>query len=204
MSKPSTRRLGRELAVQCLFQLDHNSTPLEEALPGFLAFKNEDGDSIVSSPKVREFAEQLIRGVEQNREQIDRRIREVAENFELHRIGGIERAVIRLGIFELLQSRDVPAAVIINEAIELALSFSGTEARRFVNGVLDRVRVDIGRPSHEPASQLRRSEKKPRAAAETAEADPVDWMTKQMAQVAREDAKSPPGDSTAPNNPPPQ
>jgi transcription antitermination protein NusB len=201
MSKPSTRRLGRELAVQCLFQLDHNPTPLDEALPGFLAFKGEDGDPIAGSPASCEFAEYLIRGVDENREEIDRRIRDVAENFELHRIGGIERAVIRLGIFELLQSREVPAAVIINEAIELALAFSGSEARRFVNGVLDRVRIDIGRPSHEPAVHLKRMEKQMRIVAKQ-DTKPVKWMTKHMERIAREDSAKPPGASVDPNRPP--
>ena len=187
MSKPSTRRLGRELAVQCLFQLDHNSTPLEEALPAVLAFKGEDGEPIADSAKVREFAGQLVRGVDQHRDEIDRRIRDVATNFELHRIGGIERAVIRLGIYELLHCQDVPAAVVINEAIELALAFSGSEARRFVNGVLDRVRIDIGRPSHEPAMHLRRMEKQMRVVSKE-DTQPVEWMTKHMERIAREDA----------------
>jgi N utilization substance protein B len=199
MSKPSTRRLGRELAVQCLFQLDHNSTPLEDALPCILAFKGEDGEPLANSAKVRDFAERLVRGVNQYRDDIDRLIREVAANFELHRIGGIERAVIRLGIYELLHSHDVPAAVVINEAIELALSFSGSEARRFVNGVLDRVRIDLGRPSHEPATHLRRMETQMRVVAKQ-EDQPVEWMTKQMERVAQEDtSKQAGGDTAEPN-----
>jgi N utilization substance protein B len=153
MKKPGSRRQGRELAVQLLYQLDHNSTPLEEILPHFFDFKKEDGQPLSSSAKARAFAEELVRGVAANRDEIDERIRAAASNFELHRIGGVERAILRLAIFEMLHSPDVPPVVAINEAIDVAKKFTSPDGPRFINGVLDQIRTKIDRPARTPSKK---------------------------------------------------
>jgi len=146
------RRAGREFAVQCLFQLDHNSTAFEEALPRILEFKKDDGTRLAPTGKAREFAEQLIRGVLSSQTEIDQRIRTAAQNFQLDRIGGVERAILRLAIYEMTHSLDVPPVVIINEALEIAKRFAAEDAAKFVNGVLDRIHHTLQRPSRTPAA----------------------------------------------------
>jgi N utilization substance protein B len=162
MKPTGKRRAGREFAVQCLFQLDHNSTPFEEALPRILAFKKDDGSRLAPSGKACEFAEQLIRGVLGRQKEIDARIRSAAQNFQLDRIGGVERAILRLAIYEMTNSLDVPPVVIINEALEIAKRYAAEDAAKFVNGVLDRIHHTLQRPSRTPAG--------PRPATETANA----------------------------------
>lgn len=146
--KPSgKRRTGRELAVQFLFALDHNKTPLEEALPGFMDFKKEDGTPLVPDEKPRRFCEDLVRGVASQAKDIDDRIIQATANFNISRIGGVERAILRMAIYEMVHCLDVPPVVAINEALEIAKKFSGDEACSFINGVLDRVRGTLDRPA---------------------------------------------------------
>jgi N utilization substance protein B len=150
MKPTGKRRAGREFAVQCLFQLDHNPTPLEEALPRILDFKKDDGSRVAPTGKAREFAEELIRGVLASQKEIDQRIKTAAQNFQLERIGGVERAILRLAIYEMTHSLDVPPVVIINEALEIAKRFAAEDAPKFVNGVLDRIHHSLQRPSRTP------------------------------------------------------
>jgi transcription antitermination protein NusB len=163
------RRAGREFAVQCLFQLDHNSTPLDEALPRILEFKKDDGSRVAPTGKARAFAEELIRGVLASQTEIDQRIKSAAENFQLERIGGVERAILRLAIYELTRSLDVPPVVIINEALEIAKRFAAEDAPKFVNGVLDRIHHSLQRPSRTPAG--------PPSKTQSAEATPDNAQT---------------------------
>jgi N utilization substance protein B len=145
------RRAGREFAVQCLFQLDHNSTPFEEALPRILEFKKDDGNRVAPTGGAREFAKELVQGVLAGQKEIDERIKEAAQNFQLERIGGVERAILRLAIHELTHSLDVPPVVIINEAVEIAKRFAAEDGAKFINGVLDRIHHTLQRPSRAPA-----------------------------------------------------
>jgi transcription antitermination protein NusB len=151
MSKPGKRREGREVAVQILFHLDHNTTPLDEALPAVWSFRTDSDKPLASSDKARVFAEELVRGVQGHRPDIDSRIQRAASNFEIHRIGGVERAILRVAIYEMLYSLEVPPVVSITEAIEIAKKFGAEEASRFVNGVLDRIRSEIDRPARTAA-----------------------------------------------------
>jgi transcription antitermination protein NusB len=162
MSKPGKRREGREVAVQILFHLDHNTTPLDEALPGVWSFRTDSDKPLASSDKARLFAEELVRGVQSHRTDIDSRIQRAASNFEIQRIGGVERAILRVATYEMLHCLEVPPVVSITEAIEIAKKFGAEEASRFVNGVLDRIRSEIKRPARTAAP----------AAGSTVEAEP--------------------------------
>lgn len=145
MKRAGSRRAGRELAVQCLFHFDHNSTPPETALPALLEFTNESGKPIAATTEVRTFGEQLARAAWERRREIDIEISRAAENFRLDRIGGVERAILRLGVHEMLHCLDVPPVVAINEAVEIAKKFGAEDAVKFVNGVLDRIRKELPR-----------------------------------------------------------
>jgi N utilization substance protein B len=151
MKPVGKRRAGREFAVQCLFHLDHNPTPFGEVLPLILELKKDDGNKVAPTGKARDFAEELIRGVLASQAVIDERIRSAAQNFQLDRIGGVERAILRLAIYELTHSLDVPPVVIINEALEIAKRFAAEDAVKFVNGVLDRIHHTLQRPSRTAA-----------------------------------------------------
>ena len=82
----------------------------------------------------------------EHRPNIDERIRRYCENYEFRRISAVDRNVLRLAIYEMLYRGDIPPVVSINEAIELAKEFGGPDSGRFVNGILDRVKMDLSRP----------------------------------------------------------
>lgn len=180
---PGKRRHGRELAVQFLFVYDLNRGPLDQTLNGFLSFQRENGELLFSNEPAREFGERLIRGVIEHWNALDEQIKDATANFNLQRIGGIERAVLRLGIYEMFHCLDVPPVVAINEAVDLAKKFVGDDAGRFVNGVLDRIRHSLKRPARTAAG-------------------PVDFLDQQMSRVARDLGEST-TPSTSGSTPPP-
>ena len=136
------RREGREAAVQFLFQDDLNKTEaggLPRALEEFWTLRE-------SAPRTRQFAGELINGVLEHREAIDERIKRVTANYELHRIAPVDRNILRVAIYEMLYTGDVPPVVCINEAIEIAKRFGSEDSGRFVNGILDRLKEEAARP----------------------------------------------------------
>ena len=145
------RREGREAAVQFLYQLDLNG----EKGPGdagiFWGIHSGPGKAAVP-PKTRAFTEQLVAGVMAHRDEIDERIKQCTANYELGRLAAVDRNILRMAIFEMLHAPDVAPVIIINEAIEIAKKFGGDKSGGFVNGVLDRIKKDLGRPDREAAS----------------------------------------------------
>lgn len=152
------RREGREAAVQFLYQRDLNGNATAESV-------NEFWDLRPAAKKVREFGMTLAEGVLSNQAAIDERIRAVASNYDLHRIAAVDRNILRIAIYEMLFCPDVPPVVSINEAIEIAKRFGSEESGRFVNGVLDRVRGDLPRPSRKagvpPVGSVEKPAEKP-------------------------------------------
>ncbi|TAN36909.1 MAG: transcription antitermination factor NusB [Verrucomicrobia bacterium] len=136
----SSRHEARLWAVQFLFQRDFNDTAREAALVDFWEERK-------CRAKLRAFCEELIQGVELNREDIDRRLRKYAEHWSLERMGAVDRNIMRVALFEMLFCPDIPPVVSINEAVDLAKELSGRESGKFVNGILDRARQDVERPS---------------------------------------------------------
>jgi len=103
-----------------------------------------DAGQTVPEP-LREFANGIVRGTLERREEIDAMLAAHAQNWRVERMTVIDRLVLRIAVYEMLAGADTPSRVIINEAIELARSFSGDEAVGFVNGVLDAVRKELRR-----------------------------------------------------------
>ncbi len=132
----TTRREGREWALQVLFQLDFQPADPIETLAQFWQSNDLQHDPCV-------FTEELVCGVMEYRPAVDALIQRYADNWDLRRIGRVDRNVLRLAIFELMHRNDIPPAVSINEAIDLAKYFSSSESGRFVNGVLDRTRKEL-------------------------------------------------------------
>ncbi len=143
----SSRRISRECAAQFLYQQDANVLPepeLVKALEGFWSLRE------ITDP-VKVFGEELIRGVLAKRKEVDEKIKSHADNWDFDRIAKVDLSVLRLAVYELLFREDIPPVVSINEAIEIAKRFSTEESGRFVNGILDRVRKDLLRPSRQSA-----------------------------------------------------
>ena len=99
-----------------------------------------------ASKPIRDFALNLVEGVVQHRAETDERISRYAENYELGRLAVVDRNILRLAIYEMLHRHDIPPVVSINEAIEIAKRFGTAESSRFVNGILDRAKLDLTRP----------------------------------------------------------
>jgi N utilization substance protein B len=91
------------------------------------------------------FGEELIHGVIANIADIDARIKGLAHNWEFDRIARIDLAILRLAVFEMMHRKDIPPVVSINEAIDLSKQFSNADAKRFINGILDRLKDQTGR-----------------------------------------------------------
>jgi N utilization substance protein B len=103
----------------------------------------------LADPPVNDFTVALVEGAREHRARIDEILSAYADGWTIERMPGVDRAVLRLGVYELLYRDDVPDAVVIDEAVELAKSLSTDESPRFVNGVLARVLRD--RPTLAPA-----------------------------------------------------
>ena len=159
------RRLARERAVQFLFQYDLNppGNP-DEAIDKFWASQttaaiDEDKDRAtwVESKElpppstednaVRLFGEKLIRGVLDQMEELDNIISKEVKNWDINRIAKVDRSILRLAIYEMFYREDIPPVVTINEAIDIAKKFSTEKSGSFVNGILDKVKTKLMRPS---------------------------------------------------------
>lgn len=125
------RRRGRELALRVLFELEGTDKDAGTSL----AYQ---GEEVGASPDVRAFAQRLVLGCLENRERIDAAVT-AASTWSLADVGKVERAVLRLGTCELLESDGTPVAVIVDESLELARAYAGDDAVQYVNGVLGRI-----------------------------------------------------------------
>lgn len=141
------RRSGREAALQMLFQLEASSVSPAQAIELFWR-TFEDAD-----PEGRPYADAIVRGVAENLEAIDKRVVSASQNWRIERMSRVDRNLLRLGTWELTFKGDVPRAVILDEAVELAKSFGTDESSGFVNGVLDRIANDLGRRDGDRATK---------------------------------------------------
>ncbi|MFN2568072.1 MAG: transcription antitermination factor NusB [Candidatus Dormibacteria bacterium] len=126
------RHRGREVALRVTFELEGRDTDAASAL----AYQCED---MHVTGDIAGFADVLVRGLLESRPEVDAAIAEASTHWDLDNLGKVERAVLRLATYELLCAPDTPAAVIIDEAVELAKTYAGQEAAGFVNGVLGHV-----------------------------------------------------------------
>jgi len=144
---PSARRQNRIAAMQFLYMCESNRPDdLGAALRLFFENREKERDYYA-------FAEELAHGAWEKREVVDSVIREYAKNWAFHRIAKVDLAILRLAIYELTYRLDIPPIVTINEAIDLAKEFSDPEARRFVNGILDKVKGTLQRPLRQAATK---------------------------------------------------
>lgn len=124
------RRLARLRAVQALYQIDLTDCDADEALESVV--DKEEGE------KLSDFTKELVYGTLENLPTLDRIISESLQGWTLDRLGYMERAIVRMALYEMNYIKDIPVNVSFNEGIELAKAFGGEEASRFVNGVLSK------------------------------------------------------------------
>ncbi|MDD5634056.1 MAG: transcription antitermination factor NusB [Candidatus Omnitrophica bacterium] len=127
------RSFARETALKILYAMDIAKEPAVESFDKFWE------DSEIDVDEVRDFVKTLIFGVETNIEKIDGLIATYADNWKINRMAVIDRNIMRMAVYELLYSSDVPPKVAINEAIELAKKFGDKDSGKFVNGILDKI-----------------------------------------------------------------
>lgn len=134
------RRRAREIALQVLFQVDLVNAEPYRALDYLLAENNVPDDMAV-------FIRSLVKGTLEHLFEIDEYIKRYAIEWDLTRMANVDRNILRLGIYEMLYYNGTPLNVAINEALELAKTFSHEEAPRFINGIMGKIaREKIGDP----------------------------------------------------------
>lgn len=130
------RRMGREFAVQVLYGIDVSGEEPEGAIARHRASFDVDSEAAG-------FAQSLIHGVVEHREALDTRIARASRNWRLDRMSTVDRNILRVALYEMIYSSEVPPVVAINEAIEIAKAY-GTEASPpFINGILDQAAATI-------------------------------------------------------------
>ncbi len=145
VKKPSQRRENRIATIQFLYQWELNKPEeLNDAVATFLEDRDHKRDYYA-------FAEELIHGVIRVIDALDQEIVELAENWDFKRIAKVDLSILRLAIYELLHRSDIPPIVTINEAIDLGKDFSNPDSKRFINGLLDRMKNKIDRPLRKAA-----------------------------------------------------
>jgi len=161
------RRLARESALQILYQLEFDGSRVDSAIDLFWQNKRAPAET-------REYSRRLVEGIIAGQREIDEAIQSISQHWRIQRMALVDRNILRLAAFELLNSPHIAPAVVINEAIEIAKKFSGPEAATFVNGILDALRkkiqagekpgrevnnVPTGRPDKKSRTAARRSKK---------------------------------------------
>jgi N utilization substance protein B len=132
----SSRREARERALGLAYEREQRGIDTEKVLADL-------------DVRADEYAERLLRGVEEHRDEIDDLLRRYSQHWSLERMPVIDRALLRLGTYELAFERDTPTGVVINEAVELAREYSTKDSGRFVNGLLSRIAEEVRRPELE-------------------------------------------------------
>ncbi len=127
------RTKARECAFQLLYQWEITREPMGAVLEGFWRLRS-------GTPQVRAMAERLALGAQARAGELDAAIAEAATHWRLDRIAPVDRTILRLGAYELVAETETPAAVVLDEAVELAKRFGEEDSPAFVNGVLDAIR----------------------------------------------------------------
>ena len=134
------RSRAREVALQLLYQRDHNPRVDRAKIEGFVRAR-------LHNPILETFCLSLYDGVVAKQDEIDLRLAEAAENWRLPRMAAVDRNVLRLGAYELLGAPETPPHVVLDEAIELARRYGAQDSSAFVNGVLDKLRQSSATPT---------------------------------------------------------
>jgi transcription antitermination factor NusB len=127
------RRKAREYVLQMLFQSEFSGPDGDKPVPEGVGPGKDDKEEL------KRFAVDIYRGTLGHLGEIDKVIRDAAEHWELHRMAAVDRNILRFAVYEILYRDDIPAAVTINEALEIAKKYSSLESVPFINGLLDKI-----------------------------------------------------------------
>ncbi|MHB9926902.1 transcription antitermination factor NusB [Clostridium botulinum] len=140
------RRKSREVAMRLLFQTTLNGENLEEALENLKDVreseeitKEKDYESVDLKDVDIDYVKRIIKGIEENKEEIDEKIKGNLKNWKIERLSKVDLSILRLCTYELKFEEDIPNRVSVNEAIELAKKYSGEKSTTFINGVLGKM-----------------------------------------------------------------
>lgn len=128
-----SRRKAREIALQLIFSLDLNNANILDTLSLYWEHNPNEYEIV-------EFANTLVKGTVANLKRIDELISKYTKNWNIERLAGVDRNILRVAIYELIIYKETPVNVVINEAVELAKKYSTSESGGFVNGILDKVK----------------------------------------------------------------
>ena len=126
------RTQARQSTLQILYQIEVARTSPEEAIADYF-LSNEFG-----LPH-QQFTRTLVEGVASRQDELDKVISRYAKNWQISRMAVVDKNILRLGVYELLHTEDIPPKVTINEAVELAKKFGDLDSPKFINGILDSV-----------------------------------------------------------------
>jgi N utilization substance protein B len=132
-----SRSRCREWALQVLYQAEYLGHRQGETIRYYRHFQERD--------KVPAYLTKLVEGVTAHQEELDALIKQHSEHWRLERMAAVDRNLLRLALYELLHQPEIPAKVVINEAVELAKRYGSEESGSFINGILDRIRQHVGR-----------------------------------------------------------
>ena len=139
----SLRHSGRQAAVKILYSLEFSDEKPETAADAYWSDSK-------ASRKMKTYAMSLINGVCENRDQIDTAIDKASAHWPVKRMPVVDLCILRLAVYELMICNDIPVAVAINEAVELAKDFSGQESASFINGILGNIVKEVERLGDKP------------------------------------------------------
>lgn len=126
------RRQSREIALQILFQQEYAPQISSGDMLALFDEKKEE--------PIMKYAEEIVRGVQAHKVAIDQKIQDASRHWKIERMGGVDRNILRLGVFEIFHAQDpIEHKIAINEAIEVAKIFGSQESASFVNGLLDQI-----------------------------------------------------------------
>ena len=127
------RTLSREHALKMLYQFDITKRPMEAVVQSYWQAEETKDQEIIA------YANLLAQGISAHVQEIDQKISDYATNWQIKRMAIIDRNVMRIGLYELQHTKDIPPKVAINEAVELAKKYGDLESSKFVNGILDKI-----------------------------------------------------------------
>jgi len=137
------RSLARDWALKILYQTDITHRPIERSVEDFPTQEENAQTSAClpagREPEIFEFCKRLVFGVHEHLKEIDDKISQYATNWQIKRMAIIDRNILRIGVFELQYTSDIPPKVTINEAVELAKKYGDLDSSKFVNGILDNI-----------------------------------------------------------------
>ena len=132
------RRRAREYTLQMLFQVEFSGKDRLSFPDDFWVGKEDSED-------LKSFTQELFRGTSGHQEEIDAIIQGAADNWDLKRMAAVDRNILRFAVYEIVYRADIPSAVTINEALEIAKKYSSQESAPFINGLLDKIAKSRGK-----------------------------------------------------------